>query len=152
MGGVIGELAHQQSSEITIVDMEASIEHLTRGTLRNVDLLLIVTEPYYRSLETTGRTAPLARELGIPRIAAIANKVRNPRDEAAVRDYCAAHEIDVIAAVPFDEAITEADREGRSLLDYQPDAPAVQAVTAMMRLLEGSVSANGGGARHDHTG
>ena len=124
----MGELSAQRPDDVTIVDMEASIEHLTRGTVRNVDLLLVVTEPYYRSLETAGRIAPLARELGIPQVAAIANKLRTPRDEAAVREYCAAHALDMIATVPFDEAITEADQQGRALLDYMPTAPAVLAL------------------------
>lgn len=124
----MGELSGQGVDEVTIVDMEASIEHLTRGTVRNVDLLLVVTEPYFRSLETAGRIAPLARELGIPRVAAIANKLRTPRDEEAVRAYCTAHDLEVIAAVPFDEAVTEADAQGRALLDHAPEAPAVRAV------------------------
>jgi CO dehydrogenase maturation factor len=127
----MGELSGQGVDEVTIVDMEASIEHLTRGTVRNVDLLLVVTEPYFRSLETAGRIAPLARELGIPRVAAIANKLRTPRDEEAVRAYCAAHDLDVIAAVPFDEAVTEADAQGRALLDHAPEAAAVRAVAGL---------------------
>ena len=59
-------------ADVTILDTEASIEHMTRGTVRSVDAVLLVTEPYYRSLETTGRLAPLARELGIPRVWAVA--------------------------------------------------------------------------------
>src|SRR5437762_2621239 len=56
----MGELPTHQPDDVTVLDMEASIEHLTRGTVRNVDVLLVVTEPYYRSLETMGRTAPHA--------------------------------------------------------------------------------------------
>jgi CO dehydrogenase nickel-insertion accessory protein CooC1 len=70
----MGELPDQGSSDVTVLDMEASIEHLTRGTVRNVDVLLVVTEPYYRSLETTGRVVPLARELGLERVWVVANK------------------------------------------------------------------------------
>ena len=60
----MGDLPDHGSDEITVLDMEASIEHLTRGTVRNVDVLLVITEPYYRSLETTGRVVPLARSSG----------------------------------------------------------------------------------------
>ncbi|MBW3624940.1 MAG: hypothetical protein KY468_16195 [Armatimonadetes bacterium] len=69
---------------ITILDMEASIEHLTRGTVRHVDVLLTVTEPYYRSLETVGRTVPLARELDLENVWVVANKVRSEQDRAAI--------------------------------------------------------------------
>ena len=76
-----------QGNDITVLDMEASIEHLSRGTLRHVDILLLITEPYYRSLETLGRMVPLARELGIKQMYVLANKVRGSRDEeAAVGD------------------------------------------------------------------
>ena len=69
--------------DVTVLDMEASIEHLTRGTVRNVDVLLVVTEPYYRSLETMGRMVPLAQELGVPLILGVADKVRSEQDAAA---------------------------------------------------------------------
>ena len=108
--------------------MEASIEHLTRGTVRHVDALLVVTEPYYRSLETAGRIVPLARDLGLRRVWVVANKVRTEREETAIRDYCERHGLAVIAAVPFDEAVREADQEGRALLDYMATAPAVLAI------------------------
>ena len=48
----MGELPAHRPDDVTVLDMEASIEHLTRGTVRNTDVLLVVTEPYYRSLET----------------------------------------------------------------------------------------------------
>jgi CO dehydrogenase maturation factor len=108
--------------------MEASIEHLTRGTVRTVDMLLLVAEPYYRSLQTLGRMDPLAKELRIPHVVAVANKVRNERDEAAIREYARQHGVELVGVVPFDERITEADREGRALIDAAPDAAAVAAL------------------------
>lgn len=121
---------------MTILDTEASIEHMTRGTVRTADAVLLVTEPYYRSLEATGRLAPLARELGISHLWAVANKLRGPRDEAAVREYCARHGIEVLGAVPFDEGVTEADNRGLALLDHAPDGPAAKAVEQLVERLE----------------
>ena len=121
--------------DVTVLDMEASIEHLTRGTLRDVETLLIVTEPYFRALETLGRTAPLARELGIPQIYVVANKVRSERDETAIREYSARLGIDLLGIVPFDEAAQEADRQNQALVAYQPDAPAVRAIAGMVDIL-----------------
>lgn len=116
--------------------MEASIEHLTRGTVRTADVLLLVGEPYYRSLETLGRMAPLAHELGIPLVLGVANKVRSERDEAAIREYAARRGIELVGVVPFDEHVTEADREGRALIDHAPNAPAVRAVGELADALE----------------
>lgn len=121
--------------DVTVLDMEASIEHLSRGTLRDVETLLIVTEPYFRALETLGRTVPLARDLGIPRVYVVANKVRSERDEAAIREYSARLGMDLLGVVPFDEAAQEADRANRALIEYRPAAPAVRAIAGMVDIL-----------------
>jgi CO dehydrogenase maturation factor len=127
----MGDLPSQRSSHVTVLDMEASIEHLTRGTVRNADVLLVVTEPYYRSLETTGRLVPLAHELGLERVWVVANKVRDDRDEAAISEYCARRGFEVVGVIPFDESVTEADQLGRALIDYAPTALAVVAVEGL---------------------
>ncbi len=146
MRGLLGELATGTNGEtMTITDMEASIEHMSRATIRHVDAMLMVTEPYFRSLETVGRMAPLAQELGIEHIWAVANKVRSPRDEEIIRSYCAEHGVELGVVVPWDEAIQEADREGRALMDYDPAAPAVVAVGGIADLVEGKAGSNGRG-------
>jgi CO dehydrogenase maturation factor len=138
---VVAELGTLRPSDITILDMEASIEHLTRGTLRAVDVLLIATEPYFRALETLGRTAPLARELGLTTIYVVANKVRSERDQAAIAEYAERLGLEVLATIPFDDAVQEADRQGRSLLDHQPSAPAVQSIAGIVNRLAPKESA-----------
>lgn len=143
MRGVVGELGRARPDDVTILDTEASIEHMTRGTVRTSDAVLLVTEPYFRSLETTGRLAPLANDLGIPHIWAVANKVRTPADEAAVREYCARKGIEVIAVVPFDPRITEADNAGRSALDHAPESAAMAAATALAQTLLQRLAAHG---------
>jgi CO dehydrogenase maturation factor len=129
--GVVAELGTLRPEDVTILDMEASIEHLSRGTVRHVDTLLVVVEPYFRALETLGRIVPLARELGIPKIFVVANKVRSTEDDAAIRDYCDRLGVSVIGSIPFDEAVQEADRLGRTLIDYMPTAPAVLAIAEL---------------------
>ena len=65
MRGLLGELASSQA-EMTVVDMEAGLEHLSRsgGTLRFVDHLLVVVEPYAKAIETARRTVRLAQGTG----------------------------------------------------------------------------------------
>lgn len=128
---ILGDRPNANSADVTILDMEASLEHLARGTLRHADVLLVVTEPYYRSLETTGRLVPLARDLGIAQVWVVANKVRSNRDAAAIEEYCDRHRFEVRATIPYDEAITEADGAGRSLIDVSPDSPAVSAIASL---------------------
>jgi len=113
---------------MAIVDLEAGLEHLSRGTARNVDTLLVVGEPYFKSLETAHRSFTLARDLGIAHIHLVANKIRTPRDEETVREFAGRHGLDIIAVVPYDTAVTEADERGAALIEHRPDAPSVTAI------------------------
>ena len=127
MRGVLNGLV-ADTSRTTIVDLEAGLEHLSRGTARHVDTLLIVGEPYFKSLETATRSFALARDLGIERIRMIANKIRKPRDEETVRDFAGRHGLTVAGVVPYDEAVVAADERGTALIEYQPQAPSVTAI------------------------
>ena len=120
-----------ESPMITIIDMEASPEHLSRGTTRHVDVLLLVAEPYYRALETVRRLAALAAELPIPRLGVVANKVRTGDDLEAVREFCARHDLDLTGHIPWSDSVTEADRRGVPIIDQQ----GTEAVTTSVRLL-----------------
>lgn len=139
MRSLVGEIVNN-SGGVTVMDMEASIEHLSRGTLRHVDALLVVLEPYYRSMETAGRIVPLARDLGIQRLYGIANKIRNSQDAEAVEAYCRNHALELIAAVPFDENVVEADRLGRAVIDYDVSAPIVQELNGVAERLAREIS------------
>ena len=121
-----------------MLDMEASLEHMRRGTVRHVDTMLVVTEPYFRSLETSGRLAALGRELGLQRIVAIANKVRSSEEATAIREYCARHDLELGALIPFDPQVTRADNAGLALLDVAPQSEAVKQIQAVARSLNGS--------------
>ena len=107
---------------ITVIDMEAGLEHLSRGTDRHVDTLLVVAEPYFKALETARRCVELGRELKIPRVAAVANKFRSTDELQAVRNYAAAHEIPVVSEVPYEEKIQNADLAGAALALGEPNA------------------------------
>lgn len=124
---VIGDLlAYAGKDRELIVDMEAGLEHLSRGTTRNVDMLLAVAEPYYRSLETARRVYELAQELGIEEVRLVANKVRDERESEAIHAYADRHGLALAAEIPFDEAVLQADLRGQPLLDTGGmDAPAV---------------------------
>jgi CO dehydrogenase maturation factor len=117
----------EERGVVTVVDMEAGLEHLSRGTERHVDVLLVVLEPYYKALETARRCAELGRELGIARVLAVANKLRGPEDTAAVRGYAAAHGLRLVGEVPFDEGVYQAELAGRA----PPAAPEARAARAI---------------------
>jgi CO dehydrogenase maturation factor len=119
----------------TVVDMEAGLEHLSRGTDRHVDTLLVVLEPYFKALETARRCAELGRELGIPRVWGVANKLRGPEDTQAVRAYAAAHGLRLAGEVPFDEGVCQAELAGRAP-PAGPEAPAARAIGDLAAVLQ----------------
>jgi CO dehydrogenase maturation factor len=117
-----------RTSRLAIVDLEAGLEHLSRGTSRHVDTLLVVAEPYFKSLEAAHRSFMLARDLGIEQIHMVANKIRTPRDEETVRDFAGRHALGIAGVVPYDESVVEADERGAALIEHRPDAPSVTAI------------------------
>jgi CO dehydrogenase maturation factor len=127
---VIGALLEQDST-VTVVDMEAGLEHLSRGTGRHVDTLIVTLEPYYKSLETARRCAELGREIGIPRIVAVANKTRDDEDRAAIQEFAARHDLTLIGDIPMDDRLRKADLAGRAPID-EVDSPAIVAIRSLV--------------------
>src|SRR5215211_3652473 len=131
------EAAGERPEEVCILDTEASPEHLSRGTARYADGMLLVVEPYFKSLETGRRMAILARDLGLERVALVANKVRDERERATVSEFAARHGIPLAGVIPYDERLPDAERAGAAPLDFAPDAPAVAAIGALAREVMG---------------
>jgi len=127
--GLMRELTDQPGT--VVVDLDAGLENLSRGTPRYVDTLLLVAEPYFKSMETAARSKALAEELGIPRILGVANKVRGPQDEEAMRGFFARAGLPLVGVIPADEMVLEADRAGRSPLDHDAASPAVVEITRL---------------------
>lgn len=127
------EAAGDRSEDICILDTEASPEHLSRGTARYADAMYAVVEPYYKSLETGRRMSVLARDLGLERVALIANKIREEDELSAVREFARQHELELAAVVPYDESLPQAERAQKAPLDFAPDAPAIHAITNFAR-------------------
>jgi CO dehydrogenase maturation factor len=97
--------------DLVIMDMEAGIEHLGRGTAQGVDRLLIVVEPGQRSIETADKVRQLTQDIGLKNISAVGSKVRNVDQEKFLKDNLG--EIPLIGIIPFSEEIARADLENR---------------------------------------
>ncbi|AEH47838.1 ATP-binding protein [Parageobacillus thermoglucosidasius] len=95
-------LKHQ---EMVILDMSAGIEHLTRGTVRGVNLMLIVTEPTLVSVQTALVVRKLASDIGVEKIKFVGNKLRHPKDEEFILSHLPPD--DVIGLIPFQTKILD---------------------------------------------
>lgn len=132
VSAVIEDLG-QHPESLVVIDMEASPEHFSRGTIRHVDTVVLVAEPYYRSLETVGRMAALAAELPVPDVLVLANKVRSPADTEAITEFCQRHGLAFAGAVPWSDEVAAADRARVAVIDW-PGASAVTAAIAAVDL------------------
>jgi CO dehydrogenase maturation factor len=93
--------------EVVIMDMEAGIEHLGRGTSKYVDWLITVVEPGQRSIETASRIRELGRDIGLTKVGLVGNKVRNERDRSFLRKALSGQLI--LGFIPYDDLVIEAD-------------------------------------------
>ncbi len=119
--------------DVAILDMEAGIEHLGRGTAEAVDVLIVVIEPGGRSVQTAHQVRQLANDIGITDVVAVANKVRDAEDADFVRT--ALGDIPLLGMLPLSEGVRLADREGRPSYGTDPD------LDASIRDIAGSLSA-----------
>ena len=107
-----------QRDEVVILDMEAGIEHLSRGTARAVDKLIIVVEPGRRSLETAQTIKTLAQDLGLKNIAVVGNKIRSEADREFIGTNLPG--IEILGFIDYDPAINDADLANRSIFTASP--------------------------------
>lgn len=94
--------------DVLLLDMEAGIEHLGRGTAKGVDLLIAVVEPGIRSFETLERIERLAGDIGIERMGVVVNKyIESPRADELVSEI--SHP--VLGVIPYSREFVRADLE-----------------------------------------
>ena len=116
---VLSSLTYRKD-DVVIMDMEAGLEHLGRGTASNMDQFIVVIEPGARSVQTYRNVKRLASDLGVKRVRVVANKVRDERDEEFIRNSIPAE--DLLGFVHYNLEIMDADRNGQSPYDYSPTA------------------------------
>jgi len=97
-----------EDEEVVILDMEAGIEHLGRGTTGDVDAFIIVVEPGKRSIETAKRVATLAGELGVKKYHVVVNKVNDDEDLEFVKSFF--EDDTVVGAIPYSRTISLSGR------------------------------------------
>jgi len=103
-----------QRDEFVIVDMEAGIEHLGRGTASGVDVMIVVVEPTAQSIGTADSIVRLARQINIREVRFVGNKIGNEADRAYLENHVAAQKL--LGFIPYSDRIRQADRDGLALM------------------------------------
>ena len=129
-----------ERDEVVVMDMEAGVEHMGRGTARNVDTMLMVADSSLKSLETAKKIYGLATEAGIKNAFVVGNKVRTSSEGELIRRFAAKNKISVLDLVPYDETILKADREGETPLKYAEDSKGIATIQRIgEKLLENKI-------------
>jgi CO dehydrogenase maturation factor len=114
----------ESDGKIIIGDLEAGIGTVLRLQEGQADVVVIVAQPTAKSLNIARRAVEMAADKAA-RTIVVANRVRDDEDLAVIR--AAVGDCEMII-VPDDEAIAQADREGRAAIDVDPDSPGVRAI------------------------
>jgi CO dehydrogenase maturation factor len=109
-----------RSTEVVIMDMDAGLEHLGRGTAKAVDMFIIVVEPGQRSFQTARSIRNLAKDLGVADCFIVGSKTRGEEDRNFVSRSLS--DFQIIGFINFSVDIANADRFGKSVYETSPEA------------------------------
>jgi CO dehydrogenase maturation factor len=118
--------------EAVILDMEAGLEHLGRGTAMSVDRLVVVVEPGRRSIETAHQIRKLAGDLGIKKLDFLGNKIRSDKDKQFLIEQMP--DFHFLGFIPYATDIIQADLDGRP--PYEKNKETLKIVREMVKQLE----------------
>jgi CO dehydrogenase nickel-insertion accessory protein CooC1 len=131
---LLGEL-EKKEDRVVIADLEAGIGTMLRTDAEQVDVAIVVVEPYMTAIGTGRRLVEIARRNGIARTVVIANKVRNAEDVPLIRTGLGGIEPDLV--VPVDEEIAAADLTAVAPIDRNPDSPGIKTIRQLALRLAG---------------
>jgi len=109
-----------RKDDVVVMDMEAGLEHLGRGTASLVDQFIVVIEPGARSVQTYEKVKQLAADLGITKVNVVANKIRDESDREFIRQRIP--EENLLGFISYNAEVIDADRRGLSPYDVSPQA------------------------------
>ena len=101
-------------NEDIVLDMEAGVEHLGRGTIASVDHLLVVVQPYRGSLETAQQIKKLSQDLGLKNLSIVANHVSDEEDLKYIEKIM---DEKVLGWFPLSPGVKRAERNSVSIED-----------------------------------
>jgi len=124
-----------------VMDNEAGLEHLSRRTTRNVEHLLVVTDPSQRGVIAARRAADLVDELNIEvgQTHLVVNRLHNNQMPPPLESFIQTIGVPLLGTIPRDDRLLEFDFSGRPLVELGDESPVYQAVAGMMeKLLRGA--------------
>jgi CO dehydrogenase maturation factor len=111
-----------------VMDNEAGMEHISRLTTNNVDLLLVISDPSIRGIEAAGRINALVDELKVRALkrCLIINQARNGLTEP-LQEAIAKQGLDLAGTIPKDDLLYDFDMKGSPTINLPDNNPAISA-------------------------
>lgn len=128
-----------ERDEAVVMDMEAGVEHLKRGTAEHVEAMLVVAEPYVASFTVANHIINLSRQLGIKNIYLVGNMIRSLRDKGILEMLASRTSTDLLALIPYDPEVENASKIGVPPIDHAPSSPAIKEIGKLLEKLEESL-------------
>jgi CO dehydrogenase maturation factor len=122
---------------ITLVDVEAGIEHFGRGLEENVDIVIVVVDPTYESYLIAERVIKLNAEMGIKKTGAILNKIDTPETQSIMEDELSKRKIPVMGVIMKDASLFEAGLKGSVIKSDVMPSVAGKIIESLEKLVHG---------------
>jgi CO dehydrogenase maturation factor len=108
-----------ERGEAIVLDMEAGVEHLGRGTAKHVDMMLLVADANVKALETAKHIHELASKANMKQVFLIGNKIANEIQKETITKFATKNGLQILDFVPFDQKVMEAEMQGETPLKYK---------------------------------
>ncbi len=120
-----------------VIDNEAGMEHLSRRTTRDVDVLLVITNPSQRGIIAAERIAAFRHSLdiNIEQTYLILNELRGDTIPQPLQERIAALDVPLLGTLPHDESLLDFEFSGKPLIDIDTDAPIYRAAVPLFKQL-----------------
>lgn len=117
-----------ERDEAVVMDMEAGIEHMGRGTAKHMDTMLIVADPSLRSMETAKKIYGLAMDTGIKKAFMVGNKIADTTQGELIKQFATRNNIPLLELIPYDEKILKADIQGETPLKLTKHSKGIETI------------------------
>jgi len=123
-----------ERDEAVVLDLEAGVEHIGRGTARQVDTLLILADSNLKSLEIAKHIYDMAKVAGMQQLFLVGNRVMNDAQQQAIQRFAEKNGLPILTFVRFDQRVIEADMLGETPLKNK-EIEAVKTIDNICQLL-----------------
>jgi CO dehydrogenase maturation factor len=130
-----------EAYDYVVIDNEAGLEHLSRRTTRDVDLLLLVSDPSLRGIIAAGRVVELVDELKteVGQVYLVVNRVNGDALPPPLMKAIEEHKLKLAGLIPADPAVNELDGLGQPIVRLPEDAPSRRSLEAILSAVDGGL-------------